>query len=95
MELNKNIQIDQTIKKRKNSKRKGVLKRVYTEDEKKQQKAQIASSIKRFRAANGLSQQSLANKLGISNMQIMRWENGRTMPNLLAIKALKDLGILT
>lgn len=57
-------------------------------------KEYVGSAIRKFRAANNLSQQQLANKLGISNMQIMRWENGHTMPNLLAMRALRELKIL-
>lgn len=57
-------------------------------------KQQIGEAIKSFRRRHGYSQQELADKIGISNIQIMRWENAKTMPSLLAIKALRDLKIL-
>jgi len=38
--------------------------------------AQIAAAIQRQRKARGYTQQELANKLGVSQVMISRWENG-------------------
>jgi len=37
---------------------------------------QIASAIQRERKAKGYTQKQLANKLGVSQVMISRWENG-------------------
>ena len=38
--------------------------------------AQIAAAIQRQRKAKGYTQQDLANRLGVSQVMISRWENG-------------------
>ena len=54
----------------------------------------IAQAIKSYRAKHSLTQRELADKLGVSAMQIMRWENNKTQPNILSTKALQSLGVL-
>ena len=54
----------------------------------------IAQAIKSYRAKHSLTQRELADKLGVSAMQIMRWENNKTQPNILSTKALQALGVL-
>lgn len=46
--------------------------------------------IKRIRMEMGLSQQELAEKLGVTFATINRWENGRAIPNKLAQSKLYD-----
>jgi len=47
--------------------------------------------IKRLRASLGLTQQSLANALGVSFVTVNRWENGQTMPSQLSWNQLRQL----
>jgi superfamily II DNA or RNA helicase len=47
--------------------------------------------IKRMRCALGLTQQSLADRLGVSFATINRWENGLTKPSRLAWSQLRQL----
>lgn len=46
--------------------------------------------IKKIRTEAGLSQQELADKLGVTFATINRWENGRAVPNKLAQTKLYD-----
>lgn len=57
-------------------------------------KEQLSRAIKMFRSINNMTQLELAEKLGTSAMQIIRWENKKTLPNLLSTKALIELGVL-
>jgi transcriptional regulator with XRE-family HTH domain len=41
----------------------------------------IGLQIKALRAADGLSQRELAEKLGVSSAHLSFWETGRTMPD--------------
>ena len=43
-------------------------------------------SIKRIRQQSFLSQESFARELNVSFSSVNRWEGGRTMPNLKAMK---------
>ncbi len=46
-------------------------------------------AIKNIRMKSLLSQEDFARKLNVSVITINRWENGKTMPNLIAMKAIK------
>lgn len=46
--------------------------------------------LKELRVAKGLSQMQLANKLGISQSAIAKWELGKTEPTASAIVALSE-----
>ena len=51
----------------------------------------FARNIKRRRAERGMSQEQLAEKLGVSRQAVSKWENGTSDPstsNLLAIARL-------
>lgn len=50
--------------------------------------------MKAYRAYHKLTQEGLAKKLGVSRLQIARWENGKNKPNKLAMDLLKKEGIL-
>lgn len=54
----------------------------------------IGKAIKRYRALNALTQEELARKLGIDTMQVLRWENGKTAPNKLSTRVLREFKIL-
>ena len=46
--------------------------------------------VKSVRSQLGLTQQELADKLGVSFATVNRWENGKARPNIKAMKALKQ-----
>lgn len=48
----------------------------------------IGSFIQQLRAENDLTQEQLAEKLGVSNRSISRWENGTTMPDISLMKCI-------
>ena len=48
----------------------------------------IANKIKQLRASAGLTQEQLANRLGISAQSISKWETGVTMPDITLLPAL-------
>lgn len=43
-------------------------------------KAELARRIRRARLARGMSQQQLANAVGVSRNAVQTWESGRTWP---------------
>ncbi|HBA39933.1 MAG TPA: hypothetical protein DCZ05_09385 [Deltaproteobacteria bacterium] len=47
--------------------------------------------IKEFRARRGLTQQALADRLGVSFASVNRWENGQTKPSQLSWNRLRQL----
>ena len=54
----------------------------------------IGKFISKLRKEKNMTQEQLAEKLGVSNKSISRWENGTTMPDLSLMKPLcKELGI--
>lgn len=56
----------------------------------------ISENIKKYRKANNLSQDDLAEKLNVSRQSISLWENGQTQPTLENIVALaKVFGVST
>ncbi len=50
----------------------------------------LSESIKNMRMKALLSQEELAAKLHVSVGTINRWENGKTRPNIMAMKSIKD-----
>ena len=56
------------------------------EDKTKLNKENFAKFLKDLRKANGLTQQKLADKLGVSNRTISKWENEGTIPDYYVIK---------
>ena len=54
----------------------------------------IGKFIAQLRKEKKLTQQELANKLGVSDRTVGNWENGRNMPDLSLFKPLcEELGI--
>tara|TARA_B100000963_G_C22328858_1_gene537699 strand:- start:131 stop:484 length:354 start_codon:yes stop_codon:yes gene_type:complete len=51
----------------------------------------IGKEIKQFRKTNNLSQQQLANMLGVSTPSVSRWETGKENPTRYNMKRIKDL----
>ena len=50
----------------------------------------IGSFIQQLRKENNLTQEQLADKLGVSNRSVSRWENGTTMPDIALMKCICD-----
>ena len=42
----------------------------------------ISNNIKKYRIEANMTQEDLAEKLGVSNKSISRWENGKTMMDI-------------
>lgn len=51
----------------------------------------LPKSIKAIRQKLGLSQEELAQKLGVSFTSVNRWENGQTIPSKLARRQIEAL----
>lgn len=51
----------------------------------------IGTKVQQLRKANGLSQEQLAEKLGVSRQSISKWELNETLPELDKILMLSDL----
>lgn len=47
--------------------------------------------LKEWRAANGLTQEAAAERLGVSEPDISRWENRRRMPSLTQAAKLSEM----
>ena len=55
---------------------------------------QIGSFIRQCRESGGLTQQQLADKLGVTNKAVSKWERGRSMPDVALFEPLcRELGI--
>ena len=54
-------------------------------------KLTIGENIRNFRKKNGLTQDELADRLGVTYQSISRWENGTTYPDLELIPAISEL----
>jgi len=50
-----------------------------------------ADLLKTIREAMGLTQEQFAAEFGVTVATVNRWENGRTIPQPLAMKNLKEL----
>lgn len=54
----------------------------------------IGSRISKYRKAKGLTQEELANKLGVSSQAVSKWENDVSCPDISLLPQLcKELGI--
>lgn len=51
----------------------------------------IGKFISDLRKQKNLTQEQLAEKLGVTNRSISRWETGKTMPDLSLLKPLSEL----
>ena len=48
----------------------------------------IGKNIAELRKNNGMTQEQLAEMLGVSSQSISKWENGVTMPDILLLTAI-------
>lgn len=51
----------------------------------------ISEKLRSFRLENGLNQERLAEKIGVSRQTISNWENDRRVPDIYSLVALSDL----
>lgn len=63
------------------------------EDKEKKRKA-LAKKIKIYRTGKGLTQDELAKELGVTKMEVIRWESAKNMPSQLALHRLKERGVI-
>lgn len=57
----------------------------------KNSKSNIAINLRYLRNRNGLSQEEVAEKIGVSRQSVAKWENGDSLPDILNCEALADL----
>ena len=50
----------------------------------------FAEELKRIRQRSFLSQEAFAKKVNVSFSTVNRWETGKTRPNLMAMKSIKE-----
>ena len=54
----------------------------------------LGDNIKRYRLANGLTQQELAEKLHVVRQTISKWEKNQSVPDAMLLKSISDcLGV--
>ncbi|MGB4373360.1 MAG: helix-turn-helix domain-containing protein, partial [Halanaerobiales bacterium] len=54
-------------------------------------KKNLAANLRFLRNRNGLSQEEVAEKIGVSRQSVAKWENGESLPDILKCEALADL----
>jgi len=57
-------------------------------------KSSFGSKIRAFREDRHLTQTELAQMLGVTKMEVLRWENGKNEPSRLAIDKLREKGVI-
>jgi DNA-binding XRE family transcriptional regulator len=57
-------------------------------------RGKIVRRLIEFREEKDMTQGAIAKKLGVSRMQIHRWETGSCMPSSMARAGLKKLGVI-
>ena len=50
----------------------------------------LSSAIKKIRQRSFMTQEQFAAEMGVAFSTVNRWENGKTIPNMTAMKQLKD-----
>ncbi len=53
----------------------------------------IGTKIREFRSTKNLTQQDVADAIGVSKVTVLRWENGSARPSPLAAEKLEELGL--
>ncbi|MGX7197981.1 helix-turn-helix domain-containing protein [Enterococcus olivae] len=57
----------------------------------KNTKQNIAMNLSHLRSKQNLSQEELAEKVGVTRQAVAKWENGQSLPDILNCEALADL----
>lgn len=63
-------------------------------DKRKAREKMIPQLIRGYRIRHNLSKKALAQKLGVTRMEIFRWENGDNIPGKEAMKILEEKKII-
>ena len=50
----------------------------------------IGSVIKKYRKDNGLTQEEMANRLGVTTPAVNKWENGNSNPDIELLAPIAD-----
>ena len=51
----------------------------------------MLTNIKKARLIKGIQQKELAEKLGISQVSVCKWEHGKSFPNVKRLKQVADI----
>ena len=51
----------------------------------------LAANIKKYRKKYGLTQEEFAEKLGVTFQAVSKWENAKTMPDILLLPSIAEL----
>ena len=51
----------------------------------------LAANILHYRKKNGLSQEELANKLGVTFQAVSKWENAKSAPDIAFLPIIADI----
>lgn len=70
------------------------LEKASKDEESEKLRKLLPLRMKSYRLHHKLTQDGLAEKLCVSRMQIIRWEDGRHAPGGMAQKILRELGII-
>ena len=54
-------------------------------------RSNIAANLRHLRKANRMSQEEVAEKIGVSRQAVAKWENGDSLPDLVNCEALANL----
>lgn len=54
-------------------------------------KMKLTENIKKFRKESGMTQQQLAEKVGVTRQTISKWEKGLSLPDAESLTALADI----
>ena len=54
-------------------------------------KNNIAANLRYLRNKNQMSQEEVAEKIGVSRQSVAKWENGESLPDIIKCDALADL----
>jgi AbrB family looped-hinge helix DNA binding protein len=57
----------------------------------KSMKNNIAANLRYLRNKNQMSQEEVAEKIGVSRQSVAKWENGESLPDIIKCDALADL----
>ena len=65
-----------------------------TEDLRESRAKMIPLRLRMYRTKHGLTKEALAKELGVTRMQLFRWEKGSYLPGAEAMKKMEEKGIV-